>query len=65
MKARGSVSEGCWGAVQTMPSKDLLLLARGHVDARRLMKEEMASRGLGKNGEWVGFEQAAKVWGVK
>jgi hypothetical protein len=48
-----------------MPSKDLLLLARGHVDARRLMKEEMASRGLGKNGEWVGFEQAAKVWGVK
>jgi hypothetical protein len=28
-------------------------------------KKELCNRGLGKNGRWVGFEQAAKEWGVK
>lgn len=64
MKAHGCVSDACWEAVKKIPSKDLLLLARGHVDARRLMKEAVASRGIGKKGEWAGSEQASKSWGV-
>ena len=25
---------------------------------------EMANRGLGKNGEWVGFKEAQKIWDI-
>lgn len=38
--------------------------ALGQVDLQALAKEHMASSGLGKDGQWVGFEAAAKEWGV-
>lgn len=44
---------------------DLLLQAlRGEIDLLALARQEMANRGLGKNGEWVGFKQADKIWKV-
>lgn len=42
----------------------MLKAAKGELDLNLLAKLEMANRGLGKNGEWVGFDKAAKIWGV-
>lgn len=39
-------------------------VATGRLDAKKLAQREMANRGLGKNGKWVGFDQAAKEWKV-
>jgi len=45
--------------------RELLLQAlRGEIDLLALARREMADRGLGKNGEWVGFKKADKIWEV-
>lgn len=45
---------------------DLVLgVASGRIDAKAIAAEQMASRGLGLGGQWVGFEAARKVWGVR
>jgi hypothetical protein len=46
---------------------DLLLgiMNSDDIDPRELIKQELASRGLDKNGLWVGFDRAHKIWGVK
>jgi hypothetical protein len=49
----------------TTHTKLVKAVATGSLDARELAKREMANRGLGKNGEWVGFDEAAKEWKVK
>jgi hypothetical protein len=44
---------------------DLLLAAAdGRVDLNALAREALASQGLGRRGKWVGFDAAAKEWGV-
>lgn len=43
----------------------LLQIAEGKIDARELAKKELANRGLGKKGEWVGFDKAAELHQVK
>lgn len=48
----------------TVYTELLLKLASGAVDAQELACKEMACRGLGRNGEWVGFAQAKKQWNV-
>jgi len=40
----------------------LLKLATGAVNAQELARKNMASRGLGCSGKWVGFDQAKKEW---
>ena len=40
----------------------LLKLADGTLNAQELARKEMANRGLGRNGEWVGFVQAKEEW---
>jgi hypothetical protein len=50
---------------QTFHTKLVLAIAEGRLDAQEYAKREMASRGLGKSGKWVGFDQAAKEWKVK
>jgi hypothetical protein len=62
---KSKLSEEGWGSFQLMPAADLVKLASGRVSALRVAREEMAARGLGKRAEWVGFEKAGKVWGVK
>ena len=48
--------------LQPMPASTLQGLATGRIDAQRLAREEMANRGLGLVGEWVGFEKARMLW---
>lgn len=46
----------------TMTSNQLLVLAaRGEVDLNRLAKGLLAGRGLGRDGEWVGFDRAREI----
>jgi hypothetical protein len=49
------------GFIQIAPAKVLAAVARGEIDLNRIAREEMASRGLGRNGEWVGFEKARQI----
>ena len=52
------------GFIQIAPAKVLAAVARGEIDLNRIAREELASRGLGLRGEWVGFKAARKVHGV-
>jgi len=46
-----------------MTSHSLLRdIVSGKIDPVQLAQNEMANRGLGKGGEWIGFEAAAKLW---
>ncbi len=42
----------------------LLKLADGTLNPQELARKEMANRGLGRNGEWVGFVQAKEEWNL-
>ena len=42
----------------------LLAIAHGLIDPIAAAKSELASRGLDRDGQWVGFEEAKRVWGV-
>ncbi|MCI0560518.1 MAG: hypothetical protein MN733_18685 [Nitrososphaera sp.] len=42
----------------------LVELASGKVDLMELVRLELAQRGLGKDGKWIGFPQARQVWGI-
>ncbi len=52
------------GFIQIAPAKVLAAAARGEVDLNRIAREELAARGLGLNGEWVGFKAAREVHGL-
>ena len=52
------------GFIQIADAKVLAAVARGEIDLNRIAREELASRGLGLNGEWVGFDVARKVLGL-
>lgn len=52
------------GFIQIAPAKVLAAVARGEIDLNRIAREEMASRGLGLRGEWVGFEKAREIHGI-
>ncbi len=49
------------GFIQIAEAKVLAAVARGEIDLNRIAREEMASRGLGLHGEWVGFDRARKI----
>lgn len=42
----------------------LAAAARGELDLNLLARKALASRGLDKNGVWVGFEQAARIHNI-
>lgn len=52
------------GFIQIAPAKVLAAVARGEIDLNRIAREELASRGLGLNGEWVGFRTAREIHGL-
>ena len=52
------------GFIQIADAKELAAVARGEIDLNRIAKEELASRGLGLHGEWVGFERARQLHGL-
>ena len=49
------------GFMQIALTKVLAAAARGELDLNQLAREEMASRGLDHDGNWVGFEHAAEL----
>jgi hypothetical protein len=52
------------GFIQIADAKVLAAVARGEVDLNRIAKEELAARGLGLHGEWVGFKMARQIHGI-
>lgn len=48
--------------LQPLPTELLKAMAKGEVDARAIAAQLMASRGLDRDGKWVGFERAAAIW---
>jgi hypothetical protein len=51
--------------MQPLPTELLKAMAKGEVDAQAIAAQLMASRGLDREGKWVGFEAAAAAWGVE
>ncbi len=49
------------GFMQTALTAVLAAAARGELDLNKLAREELAARGLDKQGNWVGFEKAAEI----
>ncbi len=52
------------GFIQIAETKVLAAVARGEIDLNLIVREELASRGLGLRGQWVGFENAREVHGL-
>jgi len=52
------------GFIQIADAKVLAAVARGEIDLNRIAREELAARGLGLNGEWVGFQTARTIHGL-
>jgi hypothetical protein len=52
------------GFIQIADTKVLAAVARGEIDLNRIAREELAARGLGLHGEWVGFDRARQIHGV-
>ncbi|MBW6503131.1 hypothetical protein K0B90_02485 [bacterium] len=52
------------GFLQIADAKVLAAVARGEIDLNRIAREELAARGLGLNGEWVGFQKARTIHGL-
>lgn len=50
--------------LQPLPTELLNAMAKGEVDARVIAAQLMASRGLDREGKWVGFEKAKEVWRI-
>ena len=69
MKKKDGYSAGTFtvdeiGFIQVAEAKVLAAVARGEIDLNRIAREELANRGLGLNGEWVGFDRARQIHGV-
>lgn len=52
------------GAIQTLPTAVLVAVAQGKLDLNLVARHELAGRGRDKQGNWCGFEQAAKIHGT-
>lgn len=51
--------------LQALPTDLLGSMARGEIDVQAVAARLMADRGLDQQGKWVGFPQAAAIWGIK
>ena len=52
------------GFIQIAATKVLVAVVRGEIDLNRIAREELAARGLGIHGEWVGFQKARQIHGI-
>jgi hypothetical protein len=52
------------GFIQIASAKVLAAVARGEIDLNQIAREELANRGLGLRGEWVGFDKARQIHGL-
>jgi len=51
------------GFIQTAPTRLLAAAAQGQLDLNHLARVELASRGLDRDGVWVGFARAREIHG--
>lgn len=51
--------------LQTAATKLLVAAANGTIDLNQMARMELAARGQGKNGEWVGFARAEQIHGTR
>jgi hypothetical protein len=51
------------GFIQTAPTRLLAAAAQGRLDLNHLARVELASRGLDRDGVWVGFARAREIHG--
>jgi hypothetical protein len=49
------------GFIQIANSEILAAVARGELDLNAVARQELAARGLDKNGKWIGFDAARKL----
>ncbi len=47
---------------QLLKTQLIHLIATDQIDMVQLARDEMANRGLGTNGEWIGFPAAKALW---
>jgi hypothetical protein len=47
--------------LQTLPTKLLVAALRRDIDLNAIARRELASRGLDRDGRWVGFEKAREI----
>jgi len=59
-----SAADEVQGVIQICSNRALLYLVVLGGSAKQLGATELASRGLGRHGEWVGFDKAHRIWGV-
>jgi len=52
------------GAIQLLSNQVLAAVAQGKLDLNQVALENLAARGLDKNGNWVGFSEAKKLHNV-
>ncbi|CAN5377615.1 hypothetical protein BH11BAC1_BH11BAC1_16650 [soil metagenome] len=42
----------------------LVAIATGKLDAKEMAKQQLVNRGKGRQGTWIGFDNARKEWGL-
>ena len=52
------------GFIQLALSKVLVAVVNGELDLNDLARKELSSRGLDKQGHWVGFDKASQIHNV-
>ncbi len=53
------------GFIQIAKTDVLSAIAKGELDLNQLARQEMANRGLDKDGHWVGFDKAHLIHKTK
>ena len=49
------------GFIQLALNKVLVAVVNGELDLNYLARKELSSRGLDKQGQWVGFDKASQI----
>jgi hypothetical protein len=52
------------GFIQLALNKVLVAVVNGELDLNDLARKELSSRGLDKQGQWVGFDKANQIHNV-
>ena len=52
------------GFIQIALNKVLVAVVNGELDLNYLARKELSSRGLDKQGQWVGFDKANQIHNV-
>lgn len=51
-----------FGAFSVIPTQYLMFIQESKLPLEQIVKYELAARGIGKKGKWIGFDQAERLW---